>query len=148
MTRGLAVMFLLAVPALVSAQADSQAETLSWIKKVGGKATQGPNKTVVSVDLHKTKVTDDDLAKLKALTGLKTLDLARAPITDAGMKHLAELKDLESLTLGVQPITDDGIMELKGLTNLKLLRCAATKVTKAGAEALNKHLPRCVIAGP
>ena len=43
-------------------------------------------------------------------------------------------------------ITDAGLVHLKGLTKLVSINLIGTKVTDAGAQDLQKALPRCYIS--
>jgi hypothetical protein len=75
------------------------------------------------LDLGYTRVADEDLAHLAALTRLRVLKPGRCDeVTDAGLAHLGRLKDLESLDLRNCP-----------------------RVTEGGLAALRQALPRCVI---
>lgn len=109
-------------------------------------------------------VTDDRLALISNLTGLKAL-FVNADIHGAGLIHLqriqnlqilkissvtdrempliGQMKSLASLGLGVSPnLTDAGMVHLAGLANLQNLEIAgASRVTNSGLESL-KNLRR------
>jgi hypothetical protein len=98
---------------------EDQAKAVAKIQKLGGKVTvdeKSPDKPVIGVDLRHTKITDADLAHLKALTKLHNLALSRTWITDAGLEHL------------------------KGLTNVSLF-LLNTKVTPKGAKKIQQAIP-------
>lgn len=82
---------------------------------------------------------DEGMAQLTALKTLSSLDLHNTRISDAGLKHLAELKGLEYLDVSDTDVTDAGLKALAGLTNLKFLRLPS-KVTDAGLKELTGHI--------
>ena len=89
---------------------------------------------VVQVDVK----TDTGLAKVDALSHLKTLDLSYRQVTDTGLEHLAGLSRLEHLDLWYTPITDDGVGHLSGLSQLQWLDLSHTKIT----DTALKHIAR------
>ena len=77
---------------------------------------------VTLLDLSGTEVTDEGLAHLEKLTGLKTLDLTDTEITDEGLKHLEHLAELRDLRVGETQITGEGLIALvDSLPNLAAL---------------------------
>ena len=75
-------------------------------------------------------VTDEALAHVGKLTGLKELVLWDAPLTDAGLKHLVALKELTTLDLAfATKVTDAGLGPITQLAKLESLNLAGTKVT-------------------
>jgi len=88
--------------------------------------------------LRLKEATDQDLAQLKKLTGLRTLDLTATHVTDAGLAHLKELQGLLTLDLLVTQVTDAGLAHLSQLKRLQTLQLGGTKVTDAGLAALTK----------
>lgn len=75
-------------------------------------------------------VTDEALAHVGKLTGLRELVLWDAPMTDAGVKHLVSLKDLTSLDLAfATKITNAALEDIVKLSNLEKLTLSGTKVT-------------------
>ncbi|HUG96248.1 MAG TPA: hypothetical protein VMJ94_01795, partial [Nitrososphaera sp.] len=116
------------------AQTPEQEKAIAAIKKLGGETAtsaltsfskQGkvvlenlPGKPVVLVYLEETKVTDADLAMLKAFPDLIRLDLTTTSITDAGLIHLKGLTKLEWVGLARTKVTDKGLENLQGLVNL------------------------------
>jgi hypothetical protein len=95
-------------------------------------------KSLESLNLADTQVTDTGLKELAGLTSLQELDLTRVQITDGGLRELAGLKSLKTLDLtgtgvkGQKPgedldlrflVTDTGIAELrKALPELNIIR--------------------------
>jgi hypothetical protein len=100
---------------------------------------------VASLNLARTKVTDDGLKALEPLKNIRRLHLENTRIGDAGLTHLKGLMTLEYLNLYGTQVTDSGLAQLEGLKNLKALYLWQTKVTPAGVETLKKALPKCEV---
>lgn len=81
-------------------------------------------------------VTDAGLAHLKALPRLRYLNLHQKNITDAGLQILAHLTQLEDLVLSRTLITDAGLKHLKGLERLRYLDLSGNEITDAGLGEL------------
>jgi len=93
-----------------------QGRALSEIQKLGGQVERdekAPGTPVVGVILRGARISDNDLAGLGGMTGLRTLDLTSTSISDAGLSHLKKLPHLQSLDLTGTPVTDAG-KEKKG----------------------------------
>lgn len=121
---------------------------ITEIRKLGGKLvvdSKNPDKPIIAVNLQKTKVTDDQLVKLKLFTHLKHLCLYHTQITDKGLIHLKELKNLNTLIIDKTSISDAGLLHLMGFINLKQINLRDTKVTPAGVKKLQTALPNCKI---
>lgn len=71
-----------------------------------------PLKSLMTLQLQNTRITDDGLKELKNLENLRALLLFGNQITDEGLKELKEFKKLTSLWLGDTKITDIGLTEL------------------------------------
>lgn len=97
-------------------------------------------KSLVSVDIGGTNVSDAGVEHLKRLPLLKTLSLGLynqgCKITDAGMTHVGEITSLEWLDLSGTAVTDEGLKQIRSLTNLKNLSIDNTKITDAGLAHL------------
>jgi hypothetical protein len=91
---------------------------------------------VVSLDLHRTKVTDADLERLQVLTRLRSLNLGGTGITDAGMKSVGGLVALQTLLLNETRVGDAVMQQLQHLTELRELSLFHTRVTDDGLAAL------------
>ena len=85
-------------------------EAVALIKRLGG-TTEG--KPVTKVDLHKSAVTDKDLALLAAFPKLRKLNLSDTRITDAGLKHLEKLTELRVLLIDKSGVTPKGVAHLR-----------------------------------
>jgi internalin A len=90
------------------------------------------------VDLRGSGVTDEGLAQLKTLKGLRKLYLGRTEISDAGLKHIAGLVGLESLILSETKVTDAGLKQLAGMKKLTNLEVSGTAITDLGLKELRE----------
>ena len=88
------------------------------------------------LNLDNTQITDAGLAHLKGLTALQGLYLENTHITDTGLAHLKELTCLQQLHLGETPVTDAGLAHLERLTALSSLYLGNTQVTDDGLAHL------------
>jgi hypothetical protein len=131
----IAAVLLFSAPVLFAHHHDSatRADAIAMIARLGG--TISPTK----VDLHKSQVTDEDLALLAAMPDLQELDLRLTNVTDAGVKHLHDLRKLRFLNLFRTQMTDAGLASLQPLGELETLLIGGTKVTDAGLVALQAH---------
>ena len=99
-------------------------------------------RTLDSLVLLGTNVTDDGLAPLHGLTNLSNLCLSGCTqITDAGLVHLKGMTKLSQAVFRDIQVTDTGLVHLYRLTNLKYLTLSDTPVTDAGVEELRRTLP-------
>jgi hypothetical protein len=92
--------------------------------------------TIATIDLHRTRVGDADVAALAGLTNLRTLNLYGTKVTDAGLASLSSLAGLQTLYLNDTAVTDAGLQSLQGLTKLGELGLSRTRVTDAGLATL------------
>ena len=109
----------------------------SWAEWLG----PGFAHEVSVMSLDGAPVTDDALAAVAGLTGLRRLYLNGTAITDAGLAHLRGLAALEVLELRETAVGDAGLHHLTGLRRLSVLRLHGTRVSDAGAARLAR-LPR------
>jgi Leucine-rich repeat (LRR) protein len=73
------------------------------------------------------------------------LSFNKIEVTDTGIKSIAKLEKLVDLQFFEVSIDDNAAKELAALKNLKEVDFLNTKVTKEGAEALQKALPKCKV---
>lgn len=103
--------------------------------------------TVFEVILDDSPVSDNDLAKLKNLSGLKSLQLARTAITGAGFVHLRGLPELAELNVSGTKLTDDSLKELGSLPKLVTFQAFKTPIGDAGlAHLINLKLTKLAIS--
>jgi len=82
-------------------------------------------------------LTDDRMAFLEGLPGLRELRLGANPIVGPGMAHVAGLENLQRISLtDCVRFTNSGLVHLKGLSNLNYLSIQYTQVTDEGLEHL------------
>jgi hypothetical protein len=79
------------------------------------------------------------LARQKSL---ETLSLSDTPITDDGLEHLGDLKNLQTLSLQNTAITDAGLESLTRLPQLQRLDVYGTKTSRHGVQQIMEQLPR------
>jgi Leucine-rich repeat (LRR) protein len=82
--------------------------------------------------VERTQITDEGFAHLHGMTNLHLLGLSHTKVTDAGFKYVEGLSQLEGLSLDATSITDAGLEYLKNLTNMWYLSFSDTHVTDAG----------------
>jgi len=80
------------------------------------------------------------------LSGLRYLELCQTKVTDEGLKELAALTELQRLGLNSTAVTGAGLKHLVPLKKLQLLNLSDTKVTETDVAALKKALPACQIS--
>jgi len=115
------------------------------IKKLGGTVERDPkskDKTVVAIDLAKTKVVDGNLEALatkeyaKGLTDLKSLNLRDTKITDNGLAFVKGYENLEHIFLDRSDVTEAGLKHLKDLGKLKTFSAEELFIYNDGLEVL------------
>lgn len=100
------------------------------------------------VDLQECpKVDDAGMGGLTGSEGLKSLNLSRTKVTDNGLRIIGRMSRLESLHLGGLEITDRGLLALNRLTRLRTLHLWDCRhVTTAGLLALQGHMDLAELA--
>jgi hypothetical protein len=92
-------------------------------------------------------VDDSVVEHIVALKTLKTLGLDDTKVTDACVPPLAALENLEVLWLDNAAITDAAVPNLARLSKLKKLHVQRTKLTAKGFADLRAALPNAEISG-
>lgn len=108
---------------------DRKSPRTSWFKTTIGDEYF---RSIVSIDLRGTNVTDDDLKVIAALPDVVTLELSNTKVTDVGLERLERARQLEYLDLSNTPITNAGLVHLKGLQRLRSLLLINTKIDSGG----------------
>ncbi len=98
-------------------------------------------KQIVSLDLNKMPIEDQDLKIISSFENLRRLNLNFSNITGATLSSLGSLKHLTSLSVSSSKITDEGITQLAVLKNLKSLYCWNTAVSEGALEQLKEKIP-------
>src|SRR5262245_11442370 len=69
-------------------------------------------KSLKSLTLGLTRITDHGVKELVTLSTLRTLHLAGCAVGDESLNHLSKLDSLEVINLGFTQVTDAGLMHL------------------------------------
>lgn len=97
---------------------------------------------IISLDLSKMPVKDDDLKLISRLENLRTLNLNFTDISGMGLQFLRDLKHLEELSLTGTRVTYSELQ--KALSSMKALREVAlwdTPVSQEEVALLERRLP-------
>lgn len=91
-----------------------------------------------------------DLSPLRALpvNAVQYLQLSASRVTNDSLAHLAHLTGLRVLWLYDTRISDAGLVHLHGLTGLRVLNLRSTLASRGGIDALQKKLPQCEFRRP
>lgn len=85
-----------------------------------------------ALDLAYTKISDEGLEHIGALTELRVLNLSYTEISDRGLAYLTSLENLHTLDLENTEITDSGLAYLDDLDNLRSLNLFLTPTSQEG----------------
>lgn len=116
----------------------------------GGVSALAKLKSLVSVHLYNTNVTDSGLKEIALLKNLTSFGIvSKDKVSDAGIKEIAKLQNLTSLTIGTKKMTDVGFKEIPKLSNLTTLNLLEVKFTETGAKEIAKlpNLTTLMLAG-
>ncbi|HUY34671.1 MAG TPA: hypothetical protein VMV69_18140 [Pirellulales bacterium] len=92
-----------------------------------------PKLAALSVDLKgQPAFTDDDVAQIKALTGLARFYIAAATETDSLLAAVASLPHLETLHMYECALGDNGLRHIGRMKSLRVLRLTRNEITDAG----------------
>ncbi len=91
-------------------------------------------------------ISNEQLAILQGLPGLRILLLARTRVNDQGIEHIQDLRNLEILSLS-RMTTDQGLSKLKNLSRLRDLDLSDSRVSDKGISFLGafKKLERLAL---
>jgi len=96
---------------------------------------------LVSLNLDKMPVTDNDLQIIGQLTNLRNLNLSFSKITGSGLASLLALSHLKNISLINTSVKKDDIQKLGSLKNLRHIYIWNSGVSIADAEAIRKKYP-------
>ncbi|HVE40055.1 MAG TPA: hypothetical protein VNM14_09225 [Planctomycetota bacterium] len=96
----------------------------------------GTLRSLESINLTLTPITDDGLPALADLESLKVLGLASTKVTGTGMRTLQGLRRLENLNFHSTPVNDAGLEWIGKMSSLRRLEIVHTQFTDAGTPAL------------
>lgn len=105
-------------------------------------------KSLTSLDLSQSKITDkalESIAKLGSLTELYLTDTATG---DKAMEWVAQVGCLRVLFLSGTKVTDAGLGLLGELPQLEHLELRDTAVSELGIARFKAKLPECAVFGP
>jgi hypothetical protein len=112
----------------------------TWINDLGGRTRAGADGQVREVYLRASWVTDGDLLQIAALPGLQTLDLSRTRITDQGLAYLRNASSLVDVNLAyAEKIGDPAHAVVKSWKKVQRLNLRGTVIadeTAASAASL------------
>jgi len=139
LARILATAVLGATLCLAAPPVSGQDTTAAWIERISGTFQKNAADRIVEVDLSMTWITDDDLARIGALSDLRKIDLSHTKISDLGLGHLRPLRNVVSLNcFSCAYLTDGGVAFLKDWENLEYLNVRGSEVTSRVFEHLAK----------
>jgi Leucine-rich repeat (LRR) protein len=84
---------------------------------------------VAEVNYSETTVTDDDLAELEYLPGLRTLRISGTNIGDRGFATICKLPSLQHFVAHSVPVTDEGLKQVADLKGLRILHLSSSRLT-------------------
>jgi len=94
---------------------------------------------VISLNLNKLPVKDEDLKTVGHFENLRRLDLNFSEITDNGLNALTSLKHLHTLSLSGTKVSYNGLKEkLSALKNLKIISIWNTSISSREITALQQ----------
>jgi hypothetical protein len=96
---------------------------------------------LVSLNLSKMPVTDDDLKTVAKFSNLENLNLNNTEITGDGLKHLIGLPNLRSLSLSGTRISEEHLRDVASAAKLQEVYIWNTSVSAAEVESLKKDFP-------
>lgn len=117
----------------------------SFYKSVQLKELQKLSRQVITLNLNKMPVKDQDLQYISSMTNLRKLNLSFTQITGATLGELKKLKELRHLGLSGTAIKMVHLDELKGLTKLSSLYIWNTSINETDIAALKTKFPKTLI---
>jgi hypothetical protein len=100
---------------------------------------------LVSLNLDKMPVRDDDLEIIGLFTNLRNLNLSFSNITGRGLSLLRNLTHLKNISLTNTPVKKSDIQQIAPLRELRNLYLWNTNVSLADADELRKRYPALAI---
>ena len=97
---------------------------------------------LVSLNLSKMPVTDDDLKTVAKFTKLENLNLNNTEITGDGLKYLTGLPNLRSLSVSGTRVSKQHLTGIADASKLEEVFIWNTSVSAADVENLNRDFPR------
>jgi Leucine-rich repeat (LRR) protein len=103
-------------------------------------------KSLTTLDLSRTTITDAAMAQFPCLQQLESLSLREVPI-DSGSTHLTRLPNLKTLDLCNTLVTDETLDSFQPNKALRAIELAGTLVSESGVQRLQERMPDTQISG-
>ena len=100
---------------------------------------------LLTLDLSRTRLQDDQIKTISNLTKLRSLNLSHTQITDVSLPLLSHLTQLETINLVGTRITANGVKALAALPKLKRLYLYQTLIPAAERTSIQSTLKRVVV---
>jgi uncharacterized membrane protein/Leucine-rich repeat (LRR) protein len=100
------------------------------------------NKQIVTVNLSKMPVTDDDLKVFSDFENLEVLNLNFTKLTGPGIANLKSCKNLKSVSLAGTKITSESLLPLLTIPSLNSVYIWNTSITDTQKTDLEKKYPK------
>lgn len=113
----------------------------SFFKSEQIKELQTLKNQIVSLNLNRMPVKDEDLSEMAAFTQLRTLNLASTAITGATLGALKPLTELRKLSLSGTNITAAHLQALQGMPHLTDLYVWNTGILESDLPVLHQQFP-------
>ncbi len=97
---------------------------------------------IVSLDLYRMPVTDQDLKVIGTFTNLRKLNIAFTKIKGEGLSHLNKLQNLQQLSLSGTAVNLAHLRPLSGLKKLSAVYIWNAGIKEAEQATLKKEFPR------
>jgi internalin A len=94
--------------------------------------------SLVAIELHNLRTTNQGIANLKTLDRLQWLFFYDSQFDDAALKQLGAMAHLERLSLVDASVTNDSVPYLSGLSKLKFLELGGSKFTDECLQYLSQ----------
>ncbi len=114
------------------------ARAVALLRDLGARVIeQGREASEVQID-QRWRGSDDDLAYLQQLQGLRKVTVSNSEVGEAALSHLAEVKSVERLFLGESKIRGDGLGKLAALPKLTYLSLRGLSLSDVAAGQLGQ----------
>ncbi|NUO00018.1 MAG: hypothetical protein HUU01_05315 [Saprospiraceae bacterium] len=114
---------------------------IAAFKSEGIKELEAVKTQIVSLNLNRMPVKDEDLKAIGQFTNLRKLNLSSTQITGAALGELKKLKALRKLSLSGTAVKPADLTALKELPELSVVYLWNTGVDEAAFPELQKQLP-------
>jgi hypothetical protein len=132
-------MYVKALGRVLTGGQHGQYEKYLALERLGGRMHLRPrgDDEIKALRMTKATLTDEGLAPLAGLTGLKSLNLDYTQVTDAGMANLESLTSLEVLEMEGTQVRGPGLVHIRGMQSLQMLDLRRSKLDDAALVHLH-----------